>query len=214
MASDDSKQRLLTALTAEHFAMQGALANAVSEGNSRSSMYLAVLSGSIVAMGFATQVEAMFLPFVATVLPAVFVMGVLTVLRLIDVSIESSMAEISIARIRRYYRGLGGEAESLFDARMGRWPESAPNPALRFGAFVGYWTSAAAMIAAINALVAAAATTLILHLGLGVNLVVAIAAGAILALALLFGFHQIQKLRISEADRYAEEVGGITPSDN
>jgi len=166
----------------------------------------------LVAMGFATQADQVFLPFIATVLPAVFLMGVLTVLRLIDVSVESSMAEIAIARIRRHYRELGGEAEEVFAARMGRWPESAPNPALRFGSFLGYWTSAAAMIAAINAVVAASALTLILHLWLSVNLVVAIAAGAALALALLFGFFQIQKLRISETDRFAREDAGIEPT--
>jgi hypothetical protein len=208
----DEKQLLITALTTEHFVLQSALGVAVNEQNARSNMYLAVLSGTIVAMGFATQAEAIFLPFVATVLPAVFVMGVLTVLRLIDVSIESSMAEIGIARIRKRYRELGGGAEEAFDARVGRWPESPTNPALRLGAFFGYWTSAAAMIATINALVGAAAVALILHLAIGTNLALGIAIGAVAALVLLAGFHQLQKMRISEADRFAREVGGVDPA--
>jgi hypothetical protein len=206
----EEKQHLISALTTEHLVLQSALNNAVNEQNARSSMYLAVLSGTIVAMGFATQAEGIFLPFVATVLPAVFVMGALTVLRLIDIGIESAMAEVGIARIRQCYRGLGGEAETAFDVRFGRWPESESNPALRLGEFLAYWTSAAAMIAAINALVGGAAVTLILHLAFGLSLVLGIALGAVATIAVLIGFYQLQKLRISEADRFAHETAAIT----
>jgi len=210
MAED--KQLLISAITAEHFAMQGALNNAVNEGNSRSSMYLAVLSGALVAMGFATQAESIFLPFVATVMPAVFLMGVLTVLRLVDISVESAMADIAIARVRKSYRALGSEAADAFKEEMGRWPEGHWNPALRLGPFLGYWTSAAAMIAAIDAFVGGAAVTLILHLGLGWHLWLALAIGAALIVGLLMVFHQYQKIRIAENDRYAREVAGIVPS--
>ena len=188
------------------------MGNAVSEGRFASSMYLSVLSGALVAMGFATQAENIFVPFVATVLPAIFVMGVFTVLRLVDVSVESTMAEVSIARIRRYYRELDGNAAEVFDTRMGRWPEKAPNPSLRLGAFFGYWTSAASMITAINALVGAAWLTLLLNLVLGLNLPIAIVTGLLAALAMLFLFHQLQKMRIAETDRFSRDVAGINPT--
>ena len=208
----DPGAAILSALTTEHFVLQGALANAVSEANSRASMYLAVLSGALVAMGFVTQSDLALMPFVATVLPAIFLMGLLTVLRLIDISIESSMAYVMIARIRGYYRELGGDAPAVFDARVGRWPEQAPNPSLRLGAFFGYWTSAAAMIAAINAFIGGATLALLLCLGLGASLVPAIAAGALLAAGLLVLFHLLQRMRIAETDRFAREVAGVTPS--
>ena len=191
--------------------MQGAIGNAVNEGNSRSNMYLAVLSGALVAMGFSTQSETVLLPFVATVFPAVFLMGALTVLRLVDISVESAMAYIAIARIRDRYRTLSEEAADVFKKEMGRWPEGVSNPDLRLGAFFGYWTSAAAMVATIDAFVGAGTLTLILHLGLGWNLWIGLAVGAVFCASALSLFHQYQKLRIAENDRVARDVAGISP---
>lgn len=207
----DEKQLIVSALTAEHFAMQGAIGNAVNEGNSRSNMYLAVLSGALVAMGFSTQSETVFLPFIATVFPAVFLMGALTVLRLVDISVESAMAYIAIARIRDRYRTLSEEAVDVFKKEMGRWPEGVSNPDLRLGAFFGYWTSAAAMVATIDAFVGAGTLTLILHLGLGWNLWIGLVVGAVFCASVLSLFHQYQKLRIAENDRFARDVAGISP---
>jgi hypothetical protein len=208
--ADDNRQLLVAAMTSEHFVMQGAVSNAVNEGGSRANMYLGVLSGSLVAMGFATQTEAIFVPFVATVLPAIFVMGIFTVLRLVDISIDSTKALITISRIHRYYRELGGEAAEIFDMRMGRWPETS-NPADRLGTLVAYWTSAASMIAAINSLVGAAGLTLLLHLAFDRGLLASIAAGAAAAIALLFGFHQLQRMRVTEIERFARDIAGIDP---
>jgi len=206
----DDRQILINAMTTEHFVMQGCVNNAVSEGGSRANMYLGVLSGALVAMGFATQAEAIFVPFVATVLPAIFVMGIFTVLRLVDISIDSTKALIAISRIHRYYRGLGAEAAEVFDVRMGRWPETS-NTADRLGTLVAYWTSAASMIAAINALVGAAGLTLLLHLALERDLLASIFAGAVAAIALLFAFHQLQRMRVTEIDRFTRDVAGIDP---
>lgn len=206
----DDKQLLISAMTTEHFVMQSSMSSAVNEGGSRANMYLGVLSGALVAMGFATQAEAIFVPFVATVLPAIFVMGIFTVLRLVDVSIDSTKALITISRIHCYYRALGGDAAEVFDVRMGRWPETS-NPADRLGTLVAYWTSAASMIAAINSLVGAAGLTLVLHLALERDLLASIFAGAVAAVALLFAFHQLQRMRVTEIERFARDVAGIDP---
>jgi hypothetical protein len=211
MDGKDTSQAVLSALTAEHSVMQMAINASLSEAQSRANLFIGALSGSIVAMGFATQSETIFLPFVATVLPAIFVMGLFTVFRLVDVSVESGRAEIGIATIRRAYRDLGGNAEALFAIELGRWPEGRSNPALRLGTFIAYWTSAAAMIAAIDAFLAGAGIALLLHLGAGFDLVGAIAAGLVVTAALLAGFHYLQKIRIKELDDYAREVGGISP---
>jgi hypothetical protein len=211
MDAKDDRSALLSAMTTEHFVMQTAIGAALNEAQSRANMFIGALSGALVAMGFATQSDTIFLPFVATVLPAIFVMGVFTVLRLVDISVESARANIRIATIRRFYRSLGGDAEALFSPELGRWPEGDTNPALRLGLFVGYWTSAAAMIAAIDAVVAAAWIVLLLHLGAGFGLVVAILIGAAVALGLLVAFHCLQKMRIAESDAYAEDIASIRP---
>jgi hypothetical protein len=213
MDARDDRSALVLAMTTEHFVMQTAIDAALSEAQSRSNMFIGALAGALVAMGFATQSEGIFLPFVATVLPAIFVMGVFTVLRLVDVSVESARAEIRIAVIRRFYRSLGGDAEALFSPELGRWPEGRENPATRLGPFVGYWTSAAAMIAAIDAVLAAAWIVLLLRLGAGLGLIVAIPIGAAVALGLLVAFHYLQKMRIAESDSYACDVASIRPKD-
>ena len=209
MDAKDDQSALLSAMTTEHFVMQSAIGAALNEAQSRANMFIGALSGALVAMGFATQSQTIFLPFVATVLPAIFVMGVFTVLRLVDVSVEGARAEIRIATIRRFYRSLGGDAEALFSPDLGRWPEDRANPALRLGPFVAYWTTAAAMIAAIDALVAAAGIVLLLHLGTGFNLAIAILIGAAVALGLLVAFHYLQKMRITESESYARDIASI-----
>jgi hypothetical protein len=192
-----------TAVTTEHFVMQTAVGATLNEAQSRATMFIGVLTGSLIAMGFATRSMDVLIPFIATVLPAVFVMGAVTVLRLTDISVESSMAYIAIAKARRYYRALGPEAATFFEARLGRWPENEVNPATRLGSFVAYWTSAAAMIAAIDILVGATAITLLLRLGAGVGLLVSLLAGAGFAAAVLIAFFRYQKQRVRELVRLA-----------
>lgn len=209
MDDDAQKSALLTALTTEHFVMQTALSAAISEGQSRASIFIGALSGALVAMGFAVQVAEVFVPFVATVLPALVVMGMLTTLRLVDISVESALAEVRIARIRAYYRTLSHEAAGHFPEALGRWPERAENPDLRLGAFLGYWTTAASMTATLTALVAGASVVLMLRLVAGLDLVLAFVAGGIVLAVLLYAFHHYQKLRIAESARFAHHTAGL-----
>lgn len=209
----DEKQRrdaFISALTTEHFVMQSALGAAVSEGQSRANIFIGALSGALVAMGFATQSMEIFVPFVATVLPAMFVMGLLTTFRPVDISVESALAEIRIAKIRSYYRTLGEDAGAYFAEKLGRWPENAGmNPAIRLGAFLGYWTSAASMTAALTALIGGAGLTLLLRLVAHLDLTWSLLAAAMLAFVLLYAFHRYQKLRIAENQRFAHETAGL-----
>jgi hypothetical protein len=203
MDKNDQDPAFFSAVTTEHLAMQAAIGAALSEAQARATMFIGVLTGSLIGMGFATRSMEVLIPFIATVLPAVFVMGALTVLRLTDISVESSMAYIAIAKVRRHYRARGSEAAAFFETRLGRWPENKSNPATRLGSFVAYWTSAAAMVAAIDALVGAAAVTLLLRLGAGAWLFVSLIAGATFAVAVLIAFFRYQKQRVRELARLA-----------
>jgi hypothetical protein len=206
MGAKNQESDFFAAVTTEHFVMQTNVSATLSEAQSRAGMFTSVLTGTLIAMGFTTQSMDVLVPFVATVLPAVFIMGAITVLRLTDISMESSVAHIGIARIRRQYRSLGTEAESFFDARLGRWPENISNPSIRLGSFVAYWTSAAAMVAVIDALVGASAVTLLLKLGADLGLLTSLLAGGAFGVAVLLAFFYYQKLRIAELNRLAKEV--------
>jgi hypothetical protein len=186
--------------------MQTSISSSLSEAQSRAGMFTSVLTGALIAMGFTTQSMNVLLPFVAIVLPAVFVMGVVTVLRLTDISMENSLAHIMVTKVRQHYRSLGPEAAAFFDVRFGRWPENPGNPATRLGSFVAYWTSAAAMLAVIDALVGAAAIALLLKLGAGSSLWLALSIGGLFGAVVLVAFFRYQKMRVRELSRLAREA--------
>jgi hypothetical protein len=52
---------------------------------------------------------------VAAVLPALFILGVFTFIRLVQTSIEAAVLSLQIQRIRGYYRTLVPEAQQFFD---------------------------------------------------------------------------------------------------
>jgi hypothetical protein len=174
------------------------LAQLSNEGASRASIYVFSLSSSLVAMGFAAQSPTAFMPFVGTVLPALFLLGVFTVLRLVDIAAENMQAHIGIARIRGYYRTLTSDAKVHFAADRGRWPEGNTEPALRIGPSIGYLTSGASMIACINAIVAGAGVTLLVRQLLGRDVAVALLIGTTCAATFLTLFFIYQRYRITD----------------
>jgi hypothetical protein len=67
-------------------------------------LYLLSLSSGLVAMGFAAQASARaFHVFAAGVLPALFILGCFTVVRLVDTGITNVACLRQIAHIRSYY---------------------------------------------------------------------------------------------------------------
>ena len=93
-------------------------------------------------------------------LPAVFLLGIFTIVRLVESALESMGYLTGIARIRSYYRTLGPDAARHFAPNHGRWPEVEP-PALRFGAALAFFGTTAAMIAVINNVVAGVGVALL-----------------------------------------------------
>src|ERR1700753_3196307 len=152
---DDKERRsaFTSALTAEHYVLQGVASSTVNESGARASLYAYSLSSALVALGFTSHSGGLFRPIAAGILLVVFVLGVLTVLRLVESSIESQKALRAIAQIRGYYRTLGFEAGQLFAPEHGRWPEGPPSPPSPFVAFL---TTSATMIALTNSIVAGA----------------------------------------------------------
>jgi hypothetical protein len=115
--NDQAKQSaLLSALTTEHFVAQTSASTVAAESGTRATLYVMALSSSLVALGFAAQSKTAFVPLAAAVIPAVFVLGVFTVVRLIETGLQTMVFMRRIVRIRRYYRDLTPEADSYFPA--------------------------------------------------------------------------------------------------
>jgi len=196
---DDTKSSpaFISALTTEHFVLQGALSANTGEVGTRASLYLFSLSASLVALGFASQSPDLFVPFVVIVLPAMFSLGLFTVIRLVDSNLEGILYLQSIARIRQYYRGLVPEAAEQFSPETGRWPENPAWPSLGMGRFVGFITTTASMVAFLNSIVAAVGVALLAGRLFREEKRTFLASliGAAVALLLMFAFYFYQKWR-------------------
>jgi hypothetical protein len=197
---DEQSQRtaLLSALTTEHFVLQTANSSSYLEASARSTLYVMALSSSLVAMGFLSGSADMFFPFAATVLPTLFLIGVFTVIRLVETALESMHYLDGIASIRAYYRTLGPDAARQFASENGRWPE-VDSPATRLGPMFGFFGTTASMIAIINNVVAGAGIALLISLvSPSVPHWMDAAVGSVGACVLTFVFYAYQRWRFGE----------------
>jgi hypothetical protein len=96
----------VTFATTEHFTLQTARASTVSEANGRALGFFAVLSSTLIALGFIGQMSQLgtaFYAFALVLLPAVAVVGVVTFERLVQLTNEDIAFAQRIARLRAFY---------------------------------------------------------------------------------------------------------------
>jgi hypothetical protein len=139
------------------------------------------------------------IPFLSIVLPAVFLLGAFTVVRLVETALESMYCLEGIARIRAYYRSLGPTAAAHFSPETGRWPEAEP-PALWSGRVLAFFGTTASMIAVINNVVAGVGIALLARF-FGSSPAFAAVSGVIAALLLTGLFYAYQRWRFDDYDR-------------
>lgn len=202
---DDKEQRaaFISALTTEHFVLQTATSTTYTEAAGRSSLYVMALSSSLVATGFMANAPDMLQPFLATILPAVFLLGLFTVARLVETGLESMHYLEGIANIRAVYRTLGPDSAAHFTAERGRWPE-ARSPALKLGPVMAFFGTTASMIAVINSVVGGAAIAVVAHQVDGsLSKIACVAFGLVAAGLFVWVFYLYQRWRFSEFDGVA-----------
>jgi hypothetical protein len=182
----DREQQLLTALTTEHFALQGARAQTLTESASRATVYVGAVSSSLVALGFIGQISeigAPFQVFALIVLPTLYMLGIVTHIRLVECGAEDVRYGMAINRIRGYYRELAGDQARLFlltahDDPRGVF-ENAGVPAGRRPQVFSFAT----VVAAINSVVGGSAVGIAVAAAADPPLAVTAAAGAAAGLA-------------------------------
>jgi hypothetical protein len=212
---DDS--RLLTALTTEHFTLQGAKAQTMSESSARASLYIIAVSSTLVALGFIAQVSDvgdLFNVFALTVLPTVYVLGAVTFVRVVECSAEDFRYSQAINRIRAYYKEIAEDRADLFllpahDDPPGVLASTALSPR-RYQGRVPFFAFSTA-IAVINSVVGGAAVAVALGAITDASLGVAAAGGGVVAIASMVTW-------IAYSDRLftarAEEVEPLYPSES
>ena len=117
VADEPNRQELLSALTTEHFTLQGARSQTVSESTGRATLYVMSVSSTLIALGFLAQISEVgdaFEVFALTVLPTLYVLGLFTYFRLVESAAEDFLYGRAVNRIRHYYLELAGEERRLF----------------------------------------------------------------------------------------------------
>jgi hypothetical protein len=193
-ANDQSatgSQQLLTALTTEHFTLQGARSQTMSESSARASLYVFSVSSALVALGFVGQmsdVGDVFYTFALTVLPTLYLLGAVTFVRLVECGAEDFLYGLAINRIRNYYQQLAGDRANLFmlsghDDGQGVFANMALKAENRSPVFA--FSSA---VAVINGVVGGSALALAVGALADASLGVAAGVGAVAAVVSVLGW--------------------------
>ena len=182
----------MSALVTEHFVLQSGRSTTVSEAVGRSAVYLTVVSSSLVAFGFFAAATHRLAPVVATVLPALIILGVFTFVRLVETSVENVVFLRRIEAIRRYYATLDPAAAAFFPSPGDTTGAALASTGMRSGIAEMFFTSAS-MIAAVTSILAGASAALLLDAA-GVPLAAAVTVGVAAGL-LVFGLHMLWMYR-------------------
>jgi hypothetical protein len=191
----------VTFATTEHFNLQTARAVTVSEANGRASIYLAALSGNLIALAFVGQMSrlgAAFYAFALILLPVLAFVGVVTFLRLVQSSIEDLAYAHRIALLRSFYLEVSPELEPYLVAVSGT-RSAAPFDGEKFPASAWQLTlTTAGMVAVVNSVVVAACAGLVLEAAGVHSLAISVAVGAVIGAA-AFTLHERHHRRARDA---------------
>lgn len=105
-AAGEPRAPAISFITTEHFTLQGARSQTISESTGRASMFLASVSGGLVAWGLvatATGAGGGFFAFGLVLLPTLAFVGLVTFERTMQSGIEDLGYARRIARLRAYY---------------------------------------------------------------------------------------------------------------
>ena len=170
----------LQILTTEHWSLLATRSLVYTESMSRTSIFVAALTGSVVALALvaqATDFGSGFVAFALVLLPVVYFLGCVTIVRLTQVNQENARWVQGMNRIRNAYLQLAPELEPYFvtskyddDAGVLESAVAAAGPTPRYQALV----AAPGVVAVIDSVVAGAAAGIAglgLDLGIGWSLV-------------------------------------------
>jgi hypothetical protein len=173
----------LQILTTEHWSLLAARNLVYTEAMSRAAMFIAALSGAVVALALVAQGTDFgdgFVAFALVLLPVVYFLGVVTIVRLSQVNRENRLWVQGMNRIRNAYLQIAPELEryfvtSRYDDEAGVLASSlaAPRPLPRLQLFI----SVPGLVAVIDSVVAGAGAG-IAGLGLDLGIAGILALGA------------------------------------
>ncbi|SES44092.1 hypothetical protein SAMN04488000_13254 [Lentzea albida] len=117
---DVDKASALTILTMEHNTLQMIRTATITDATGRAGHLLTTISASMIALGFVAQVvpPAVLLTLMLVVFAALFLIGLATLFRTVELSIEDVQAGLGINRIRAVYAELEPSTRDVFVRQM------------------------------------------------------------------------------------------------
>jgi len=203
----------VTFVTTEHFVLQGARAATIAESTGRATMFLASVSGGLVALGLiatASRVGTAFYAFGLVLLPTLAFVGLVTFERVLQSGVEDQGYARRIALLRGYYFDNAPElAPYLLSV--------PPSDRLRVqGILGGRWQgfrTVAGMVGVITAVLAGSTASLVAIEISDHSLAAALTAGGAVALAALIVLMRFQRsvwMRAAAAPLIAQEDEGAS----
>jgi hypothetical protein len=210
MADEKAPPEFMSALVTEHFVLQSTSSATISESGSRVAIYLSALSSGLVAIGFASASPHALASLAFTVLPTVFILGLFTIVRLIDTSVANIVSLRRMERIRAYYAALAPLAPPYFEAD----DSVAGNKGVRYSRWSFLFTMAS-MVIVVNSVLGGAAVALVCDMAIKAPLPAAtgvgVAAGiVVLVLSLLYEHRRLTPVVLSSPAASAAVRGDDT----
>jgi len=182
----DPRPAAVTFVTTEHFTLQGERSRAISELSARASIFLATVSGALIALGLmatATHVGTAFYAFALILLPTLAFLGFVTFERTLQTSSEDHSCAHRIARLRSYYFH---HAPELTDYLLSVPPEKRLTvQGLATGPWQGLLTIPG-MVAVITSVLVGATAGVLVAVISDRSLPAALATGGVAAIATMF----------------------------
>ncbi|HEY4279453.1 MAG TPA: hypothetical protein VGM91_14610 [Conexibacter sp.] len=182
-------------ITTEHFTLQGARAQTISESTGRVSMFLGAASGGLVALGLlatAANIGTAFYAVALALLPTLSFVGLVTFERVLQNGLEDLGYAARIARIRGFYFEHAPELDGYM---LSVAPES--RVAIQGLPHRSRWQrflTTAWMTAVITSVLAGASASLVVAVFADHSLAGSLAAGGAVAIAALVALTHLQHL--------------------
>jgi hypothetical protein len=207
-AQDGPRAAEVSFVTTEHFTLQGARSSTIAEAAGRANMFLATVSGGLVALGLvatATGVGVAFYAFALIILPTLAFVGLVTFHRALQSGVEDHGYARRIARLRAYYFDHAPDlGEYLLDVPQ---TQRLSVQGLRGGLWQHFLT-VAGMISVVTAVLVGSGAGLLGALLSGGNLIAVLATGLVVTVATLVVLTRIQSAawrRVSAAHLFSDE---------
>ena len=206
----DPSSAAATFVTTEHFVLQGARASTIAESTGRANMFLAAVSGGLVALGLvatASSLGAAFYGFGLVLLPTLTFVGFVTFERALQTSIEDTEYARRIALLRTYYFEHAPEISRYLVS-------NTPAERLHMGRVPGdRWQgfrTVAGMVAVLTAVLAGSTVAVAAILVFDHSLAATVIAGVVVALPVMVAMirHQDSAWERATAEPVMQEEAG------